>query len=147
MGAPQRPIAAFRKRLVDDPELQAFVGADTDLETGARVYPDDVVDVEQAVYPCITLSFDRARLTTAAPRTIDPGFMTVEFWSKEDQLVCYRMYEIATQLLHDQKARLSTAEFCCHFVQEVDYQRARFIKTRSAWRVAAIYKFRASIRT
>lgn len=146
MADTMRPLNAFRTRLVGDTALQTYVGVDT-ATTSARVYPMDLIDVDQPVYPCITLVFDRSRLGVWVPRTIDPGFMTAEFYSKIDQRQSYEMYEIASRLLHDQKTALSTSGFCCHFVQEVAFQRARFQDSRSVWRVAATYKFYATILT
>jgi hypothetical protein len=150
MAVTSRPIAAFRQRLLSSAEFAAFVNFLPDGSVdpqGGRIYPRHLIDVRQPVYPCVTLYVERGRQGVWAPRIYDPGFMLVQFYSQDDQGETMEMYDVASQLLHNQKTLLSTSDFCCHEVREVMADSGVWLEASSAWQVSARYLFRGSVLT
>ena len=148
MANPQRPIAAFRARLLESVALTAFVNLLPDGSVdpqGGRIYPRHIVDVREPVFPCITLFMGDGNQAVWAPRTFNPAHMLVQFYSTRDVQDCFDMYELASPLLHGQKNALSTAELCVHEVREVWANSGLYVKESGTWQLSARYLFRASI--
>ena len=146
MPVPMRQVAAFRQRLVGDPNLDPL-SAQLAAIVDDRVYPVYLVDVIEPVYPCITLYQTENRTPVWAPRTFDPGVMQLQIYSKRDQQECWDIYELVTQLLHDQKTRVSTGEICFHEIRETFSDTGIWIAIDSVWQLTVKYLFRASVRT
>lgn len=146
---PGRVLAAFRRLLVADADLQAYVGVDGDPAdaSAARVYLKWPIDTQVAHYPAITLWAPRVRLDVTLPRTWNPGFVQVCYYSLErDQRECLEMYEVASRLLHAKKGLLSIAgSVCVHEVVERDARDPVFVAAKSTWEMETLYRVRASI--
>ena len=132
-----RQMAAFRLRLTEDAALAVLVGD--------RVYPTHIVDVAEPVYPCITLFQAEGNQAVWLPRTFDFGVMLVQIYSKVDLQECYDIYELVTQLLHEQKTAVSRAGACFHQIREIWSNSGLWIREDSVWQQSARYLFRVSV--
>lgn len=161
MARPNRLVAAARARLIGDDDFNAYVsylrengavlldthGQPVPDPTGARVYARDSIDVEQPRYPAVTLWVERSRQAIFAPNTLNPAFLRIGFYSKNDQSEAMTMRELAIGLLHDQKTELSTSELCVHGVLEVDGQDPIYVERTGAWMGWSLYKVWATVLT
>lgn len=141
---PMRQIAAFRQRLVGDPNLDPL-SAQLVAFVDGRVYPGYLADQNQPEYPCITLYQTEANQAVFAPRTFDYGVMQLQIYSKAGQQELYDIYELVTQLLHEKKTLLSTQGLCVHQVREIYSDTGGFIPQDSVWQLTVKYLFRASV--
>jgi hypothetical protein len=145
MATPARPIAAFRQRLVGDPNLDPLSAALVAI-VGERVGPSFAVDEnDQPVYPCITLYQTEGKQALWAPRTFDPSVMQLQIYSKSSQQECWDCYELCTKLLHNQHTLTSSSGLCLHQIVEIFSNSGLWIPEDSVWQLTVRYRFFATV--
>jgi len=112
---------------------------------GDRVQPVHVVDVEDVVYPVITITKTSGNQAVWAPKTEDPAELLLQIWSQQQlESECYPIYDEVHALLHNQKVRTSSFDACFHEIRETFANWGRWVPDSSVWVVDTRYLIRVS---
>ena len=124
----------MRQRLLSSPELSVYT---TDI------YISHIYDVDEPVYPCITLRNTRGVLSTRVPRFLDPGEVEVAIHSQHSLQQALEIEEWCERLLHEQKTHVSTNQCCFVEIRKSTDAVWIFEHKSAAWQVNTRYQIRA----
>lgn len=145
MPQPLAHLGAIRTRLINDPVLFGLIGKNAFGDPA--VYVSHIHDVNEPVYPAITLRQLQAHLAVWAPRLIDPARVQIDIYSKGDtgKMDVINLEDRLIDLLHTDKTQTSGPTACFHEIRQLNTDSpGNFDYDTEAWHISLQYLVRVS---
>ena len=140
-----RHIASIRSRLLQSTDLVPILALTPD--NVPAIYTEHIWNVQEPVFPCVTLYQPDANLGVWAPRLIDPGIVQIDCFSKLNNRQPSEMDEFIEGMLHKQESLLNQISATAQFgeIRKTNWNMALFDQDTRAWRVTTKYLVRVAV--
>lgn len=140
-----RHIAAIRARLLQSTSLVPLLAVTSDGVPA--VYLSHIYGVNEAVFPCVTLSQRSGNMGVWVPRIIDPAYILIDSFSKFNNQQPSDMDEFIEVMLHKQEQQLNLLNMNADFgeIRKTNWATSMWDEQTRSWRVTSQYLIRAAV--
>ena len=140
-----RHIAAIRARLLQSTDLVPVLAVTSDGVPA--IYLSHIFGVNEAVFPCVTLTQRTGNLGVWVPRIIDPATILIDSFSKANNRQPSEMDEFIEGMLHKQEQLLNQLNLNAQFgeIRKTGWNTSMWDEQTRSWRVTSMYLVRAVV--